>query len=358
MLFRTKVLGLLATSVVGWLQTPPVLGQQETNRASPASRAPDLYRVKFATTAGDFTVEVHRDWAPLGADRCYNLVSNKFFNNETFFRVVPNFIVQFGLSGDPAVNHAWENTRIVDDPVTQHNTRGTLAFAAAGPNTRTTQLFINLGDNTRLDALGFAPFATVTEGMDSVDKIYSGYGQQPDQGGIIGQGDAYLTKSFPNLTRIISASIILPEAAPPAPTGESLPADAGPPHPNLPVTSPIYTIEGEPFEDAYFDWDSTILRKDAVEALTKDADSIKKVLAKSPRAVFMVGGFADEGASAEWKLAQAYRIASAAESYLVKLGVPADGLQVISYGKERPQCTEATAACWQRNRRAHITLKQ
>jgi len=358
MLFRTTVLGLLVTSLVGWLQAPLVLGQQETDRPALPSRAPDLYRVKFATTAGDFTVEVHRDWAPLGADRCYNLVSDKFFNNETFFRVVPNFIVQFGLSGDPAVNRAWENTRMVDDPVTQHNTRGTMVFAAAGPNTRTTQFFINLGDNTRLDALGFAPFATVTEGMESVDKIYSVYGQQPDQGSIIAQGDVYLKKGFPNLTRIISANIILPEAAPPAPTGESLSVDAGPPHPNLPVTGPIYTIEGEPFEDAYFDWDRTTLRKDAVEALTRDADSIKKVLAKNPQAVFFVGGFADEGSSAEWKLAQAYRIASAAEGYLVKLGVPADRLVVLSYGKERPQCTEATAVCWQRNRRAHIVLRQ
>jgi peptidyl-prolyl cis-trans isomerase A (cyclophilin A) len=358
MLFRTKVFGLLVTSLVGWLQTPLVLGEQETERAALASRAPDLYRVKFATTAGDFMVEVHRDWAPLGADRVYNLVSNKFFNNEAFFRVVPNFIVQFGLSGDLAVNHVWENTRIADDPVTQHNARGTLVFAAAGPNSRTTQLFINLRDNaSSLDAQGFAPIGTVTEGMESVDKIYSGYGQQPNQGGITDQGDLYLNKNFPNLTRITSASIILTEAAPPAPKTESSSPDAGPPHPNLPLTSPIYAIEGEPFEDAYFDWDSIALRKDAVEALTKDADSIKKVLAKNPQAVFIVEGSADDGASSEWKLGQAYRMASASKSYLVKLGVPADRLQETSLGKERPQCTEATAVCWQKNRRAHIVLK-
>jgi peptidyl-prolyl cis-trans isomerase A (cyclophilin A) len=353
MFFGTKVLGLLVTSLVGWLQTPLVLGQQET---ALASRTPDLYRVKFATTAGDFTVEVHRDWAPLGADRIYGLVRNKFFDNEAFFRVVPNFIVQFGLSGEPGVNHAWENARIEDDPVMQPNTRGTVVFAAAGANTRTTQLFINLQDNAAsLDAQGFAPFGTVTEGMGSVDKIYSGYGQQPNQGSITNQGDLYLNKNFPNLTRIISASIIFPEAAPPA---EWSSLEAGPPHPNLPLMSPTYTIEGEPFEDAYFDWDSIVLRKDAVEALTKDADSIKKVLAKNPQAVFIIEGSADEGASAEWKLGQAYRMASAAKDYLMKLGVPADRLQEVSLGKERPQCTEATSVCWQRNRRAHIVLKR
>lgn len=183
------------------------------NPAALNRRAPDLYRAKFVTTAGDFTVEVHRDWAPLGADRFYNLVRNRFFNNETFFRVVPNFIVQFGLSGSPAINHAWEKATIKDDPVKQHNTRGTLVFATAGPGTRTTQLFVNLRDNTSsLDSQGFAPFGTVTEGVENVDKIYAGYGERPEQGSITDKGDAYLQKSFPNLTRITSATIIFPEA--------------------------------------------------------------------------------------------------------------------------------------------------
>jgi peptidyl-prolyl cis-trans isomerase A (cyclophilin A) len=184
------------------------------NPAALTRRAPDTYKAKFVTTAGDFTVEVHRDWAPLGADRFYNLVRNRFFNGETFFRVVPNFIVQFGLNGDPKVNHAWDSAKIKDDPVKQHNTRGTVVFATAGPGTRTTQLFINLRDNTgSLDSQGFAPFGTVTEGMENVDKIFSGYGERPDQGGITDQGDAYLKKSFPNLTRITSATV----EAPPAP---------------------------------------------------------------------------------------------------------------------------------------------
>ena len=195
------------------------------NPASLTRRAPDLYRVKFATTAGDFTVEVHRDWAPLGADRFYNLVRSRFFNGETFFRVVPNFIVQWGLNGDPAVNHAWETASFKDDPVKQHNTRGTVVFATAGPNTRTTQFFVNLRDNTgSLDPQGFAPFGTVTEGMETVDKIFPGYGERPkqnadrpgDKDNITDGGDAYLKKSFPNLTRITSTTVVFPEAPAPA----------------------------------------------------------------------------------------------------------------------------------------------
>jgi peptidyl-prolyl cis-trans isomerase A (cyclophilin A) len=199
------------------------------NPAALTRRAPDNFKVKFATTAGDFTAEVHRDWAPLGADRFYNLVRSKFFDGETFFRVVPNFIVQFGLHGNPAVNRAWENAKIKDDPVKQHNTRGTLVFATAGPETRTTQLFINLRDNTgSLDPQGFAPFGTVIEGMENVDKIFPGYGEQPkqnadrpgDKDNIADSGDAYLKKNFPNLTRITSTSIILPEGAAPAPAAK------------------------------------------------------------------------------------------------------------------------------------------
>src|SRR5579883_3259060 len=187
------------------------------NPATLNRRAPDEFKVKFVTTAGDFTVDVHRDWAPLGADRFYNLVRNKFFTGETFFRVVPNFIVQFGLNGDPKVNHAWESAKIKDDPVKQHNTRGTVVFATAGPGTRTTQLFINLRDNTgSLDPQGFAPFGTVTEGMENVDKIFPGYGERPQQDQIQEKGDAYLKPNFPNLTRITSATIIFPEPAAPA----------------------------------------------------------------------------------------------------------------------------------------------
>jgi peptidyl-prolyl cis-trans isomerase A (cyclophilin A) len=179
--------------------------------------APPLYRVKFTTTKGDIVAEVHRDWAPLGADRFYNLVRNRFFTGQPFFRIVPNFIVQFGLSGDPAVNKAWRDANIKDDPVKQHNTRGTLVFATAGPNTRTTQLFINLRDNTSsLDGQGFAPFGTITEGMDVVDKLNQEYGERPDQEAIQTQGKAYFDKNFPRLDKITAATIIFPEPAAPA----------------------------------------------------------------------------------------------------------------------------------------------
>jgi peptidyl-prolyl cis-trans isomerase A (cyclophilin A) len=188
------------------------------NPAGLRAKAPDLYRAKFVTTKGDFVVEVHREWAPLGADRFYNLVKNRFFTNAAFFRVVPNFIVQFGLNEFPEVNAAWENAKIKDDPVTHGNKPGTLVFATAGPGTRTTQLFINFKDNgPSLDGQGFAAFGEVTEGMDIVRQIYPGYGEQPDQGMITRQGKAYLDKNFPKIDFIKSATIIFPEATPAAP---------------------------------------------------------------------------------------------------------------------------------------------
>src|SRR5271168_2293939 len=152
------------------------------------SKAPDAFKARFATTKGDFVIEVHRDWSPLGADRFYNLVKNGYFNNAHFFRIVPGFVVQFGLSPNPAINKAWKDANLEDDPVKQTNARGSLSFASAGPNTRTTQLFINLGDNARLDGMGFSPFGTVIEGMDVVDKLYPGYGETPDQGQITEEG--------------------------------------------------------------------------------------------------------------------------------------------------------------------------
>ena len=184
------------------------------NPASLKAKAPAVFKAKFTTTAGDFVVEVHREWAPLGADRFYNLVRYGYFTNAAFFRVVPGFVVQFGLSADPAVNQAWKTATIQDDPVVQSNKRGNLVFATAGPNTRTTQLFINFADNARLDGMGFAPFGSVVEGLDVVDKINSSYGESPRQDLITDQGDAYLKASFPNIDKIKLARII--PAVPPA----------------------------------------------------------------------------------------------------------------------------------------------
>jgi peptidyl-prolyl cis-trans isomerase A (cyclophilin A) len=232
-----KVLLTLFVSAMALAQTPPAAPKTGTapKTATPAPRpnplltpanfratAPPLYRVKLTTTHGDVVVEVHRDWAPLGADRFYNLVRSRYLVNSSFYRFHPGFIVQFGMAGDPAVNSAWEKAPIKDDPVKQSNKKGTLVFATAGPNTRTTQLFINLGDNTPLDGQGFAAFGEVTEGMDVVEGLYSGYGEikemngsGPSQALAEEYGKAYLDKSFPKLDSIKSATVIFPE--PPAP---------------------------------------------------------------------------------------------------------------------------------------------
>jgi peptidyl-prolyl cis-trans isomerase A (cyclophilin A) len=184
------------------------------NPASLRAKAPEVFKAQFTTTKGDFVVEVRREWAPLGADRFYNLVKNGFFTNAAFFRVLPGFMAQFGMSANPAVSKAWESANLKDDPVTQSNKRGMITFAKTGqPNSRSTQLFINFGDNARLDPQGFAPFGTVTDGLDVVDMIYSGYGERPDQGRITEEGDAYLVKSFPMLDKIKMAKILPAEPA-------------------------------------------------------------------------------------------------------------------------------------------------
>ena len=203
---------LLVTGSVMLAQAPPPApaAAPAPNLMNPSTlkaQAPDLYRVKFATTHGDFVVEVHRAWAPLGADRFYNLVVNNFFNDAAFFRYVPNFIVQFGLPANPAIGRVWQSANIKDDPVKHGNTKGTLVFATAGPNTRTTQFFINFADNTPLDGQGFAAFGQVVSGMNIAEGLYSGYGEKPDQGAITSQGKAYLDKNFPKIDSIKSATI-------------------------------------------------------------------------------------------------------------------------------------------------------
>jgi len=180
------------------------------NPASLKEQAPAVFKASFETSAGNFVIEVHRDWAPNGADRFYNLVKSGFFDNVRFFRVMPNFMVQFGMHGDPAVQAAWTNARIPDDPVKQSNKRGYITFAKPNaPNARTTQVFINFGDNAGLDGQGFAPFGRVTTGMDVVDKINAQYGGKPgdDQGNIAAGGNAYLNKTYPKLDYIKSATI-------------------------------------------------------------------------------------------------------------------------------------------------------
>jgi len=183
------------------------------NPAALNEKAPDTYKAQLDTSKGTIVITVHRDWAPLGADRFYNLVRNGFYDDVRFFRVISGFMAQFGIHGTPAVASAWRSAQIKDDAVKQSNKRGLVTFATAGPNTRTTQLFINFGNNAMLDNQGFAPFGEVTTGMDVVDKIFNGYGEGaprgkgPDQGRLQAEGNAYLNKEFPKLDYIKSATI-------------------------------------------------------------------------------------------------------------------------------------------------------
>jgi peptidyl-prolyl cis-trans isomerase A (cyclophilin A) len=181
--------------------------------ASLKETAPATFKVNFDTSAGPFVIEVRRALSPNGADRFYNLVKAGFYDGVRFFRVIPNFMVQFGIHGDPAVSAAWRNARIAVDPVKTSNKRGFITYAMGGtPDTRTTQVFINFKDNANLDALGFAPFGEVVTGMDVVDKIFpvgegAPRGPGPDQGKIQQEGNAYLTKDYPKLDFIKKATI-------------------------------------------------------------------------------------------------------------------------------------------------------
>lgn len=165
------------------------------------------FKVRFESTAGDFVVEVHRDWAPQGAERFYQLVKSGFYDECRFFRVVPGFMVQFGINGDPGTNMKWKR-EIPDDPVLKSNTKGFVTFATSGPNSRTTQIFINYGNNAQLDGQDFSPFGQVVEGMHNVEGIFSGYGESPDQGQITQVGNSYLERAFPDLDYVRKAILI------------------------------------------------------------------------------------------------------------------------------------------------------
>jgi peptidyl-prolyl cis-trans isomerase A (cyclophilin A) len=179
-------------------------------RAAPVQSAvtgptPDSFRAAFETTRGRFVVEARRDWAPKGVDRFHELVSAGALDDNAFFRVVPNFIVQFGAPGDPKVNAHWNSLRIADDPPTQKNLRGTIAFATEGPGTRTSQLFVNLSDNAHLDRIGFVPIGRVVEGMSVVDSIFAGYREKPEYHLLATLGNEYLRRVFPKLDYVTTA---------------------------------------------------------------------------------------------------------------------------------------------------------
>ena len=178
--------------------------------ASLHAKAPAIFRVKFTTTKGPFVVTVHRKWAPRGADRFFNLARAGFYKGQRLFRVIPGFVVQWGISGTPQISHAWERATIRDDPVKHSNRRGTIVFADAGPNTRTTQVFVNLGDNAQLDGQGFAPFGVVTSGFATLERLYHGYGEGPSnaQTQITQQGEPFLRAHFPKLDRILKTRLV------------------------------------------------------------------------------------------------------------------------------------------------------
>ncbi len=171
-------------------------------------RAPDRYDVLLQTTAGDVVIRVEREWAPLAADRFHHLVSQGYYDGNSLFRVLRGYVVQWGLHGDPTVNDAWIDRTLEDDPVVRSNTRGTVSFAAAGQDTRRTQVFVNLGPNTNLDELGFAPFGEVIKGRGVLKKVYSLYGDEPEQSRIRTEGDAYLQANWPRLDHIETARVL------------------------------------------------------------------------------------------------------------------------------------------------------
>jgi peptidyl-prolyl cis-trans isomerase A (cyclophilin A) len=212
---RRSILGLAPALLLAALAAPAFA--QAPDLANPAAlveKAPATYKVRFDTSKGPFVIQVHRSWAPHGADRFYNLVKHGFYDNDRFFRVISGFMVQFGINGDPRVSAHWRDANIPDDPVKQSNKRGMITFATAGPNTRTTQVFINFGDNAGLDGQGFAPFGQVVSGMNVVDSLNPEYGEGaprgrgPEQGRLQMEGNAYLMQQFKRMDFVKKATIV------------------------------------------------------------------------------------------------------------------------------------------------------
>ena len=211
-MFVLGLIGALGCNGGAPVADPPGEAVEPTGSSAPGPNVPKEFDVKFETTKGDFVVRFTRSWAPIGVGRVYELVRSGFFEDIAFFRVVPDFMVQFGIHGDPAVQGKWRDANIRDDRVTQSNQRGYVTFAKSGlPNSRSTQLFINYKDNSFLDADGFAPVGVVVEGMEVVDSINAEYGERPDQGRLQFEGNKYLRQEFPNLDYIEKATIVSEE---------------------------------------------------------------------------------------------------------------------------------------------------
>jgi cyclophilin family peptidyl-prolyl cis-trans isomerase len=189
--------------------------------------APDSALVRLVTTRGEIDVMLRGHWAPLGSRRAYEAMARNYYDGARFFRTIRGFVSQFGIAADSARTNAWRGQPIADDPVTQTNRRGTLVFAAGGPNTRTVQLFFNLRDNARLDGLGFAPIGEIVRGWDALDSLYAGYGDgatAPQQDRLTREGETYLAAEFPLLDKITRAYVVRTWPAPPRPTSAATPA--------------------------------------------------------------------------------------------------------------------------------------
>lgn len=219
---------------------PPLPTSGEAGRSEIEVDESDAYQVKFETSKGDFVVRVVPGWSPEGAKRFRELVDEKFFDECRFFRVVPNFVVQFGISGNPEVARKWRDDTIRDERVVKSNQRAFVTFAKGGPNSRTTQIFINYKDNSSLDRMGFPPFGEVIEGMDVVDKINAEYGEEPDQGRIQEEGNAFLEKTYPRLDYIKTARLVGDFPAPADKEGEkpAKPQDGDAPEAQSPEAKP------------------------------------------------------------------------------------------------------------------------
>jgi peptidyl-prolyl cis-trans isomerase A (cyclophilin A) len=205
----STVLAAGAAAVLS-LSVPAATPEKLKDPSQIVATAPDVFKAKFDTTKGVFVIEVHRDWSPAGADRFYALVKNGYYDGVKFFRVVPGFVVQWGIHGDPAIASRWLQSKIKDEPVKESNHRGYVTYAKGGPNTRSVQVFINLQDNSQsLDSQWFAPFGKVVEGLDVVEKLNGEYGDNLKnlQGRIAEEGNAFLEKNFPNLDAIKKATV-------------------------------------------------------------------------------------------------------------------------------------------------------
>lgn len=209
---RKQILALLPLLLAAGCSTAPTKKEESKRAVTKRTQSPETYLARLDTSKGIIEIQVTRALAPRGADRFYELITGGFYDGTRFYRVLKSFVIQWGINGDPSLSQLWANMKILDDPVKAHNTKGSITFAQAGPASRTTQVFINMRDNRSLDKQGFAPFGTVTSGMDVLERLYT-YGEMaprgsgPDPSLIELQGNAYLERSFPRLDYIRKATV-------------------------------------------------------------------------------------------------------------------------------------------------------